>query len=70
MNPPEKSELPYSKRLVKLAGFWVLTLFFLSTVPANAEENAFYFPLACKRGENCWIVNYPDTEPHGNRLKI
>lgn len=41
------------------------TVMFSALAPSSRADNnaAFLFPVACTLGDNCWIINYFDTDP-------
>jgi murein DD-endopeptidase MepM/ murein hydrolase activator NlpD len=57
-------------KILKL--FYILTAFLaLQPFPAQAQSPApaptFRLPLACTLGETCWVMNYPDVGPQGDK---
>lgn len=43
--------------------FFFTFLLLISAVAALAEPPALRLPVDCRLGDNCWIVNYADTDP-------
>ena len=51
---------------------FLLLLFFVFLIPfvSNAQDvPQFLFPVSCKLGEDCWAVNYVDTDPTEGEAK-
>lgn len=61
---PERLIMP--TKFLKIAAF---LLFFSPAAQATEPETRFLFPVSCSLSEDCWTVNYNDSDPAENAAK-
>lgn len=54
---------------MKLLKVIVFVTFFSVAARAEGPPRQFLFPLSCSPGEDCWAVNYNDSDPAGGAAK-